>query len=68
MIHNWPRLGFSAGGPTQEELADGWFNEVIAEFYSLVLPYRFMKLTYQLKKLGCRSLDDLILEMVDLRR
>ncbi|CZR62658.1 uncharacterized protein PAC_12555 [Phialocephala subalpina] len=121
-IHNWPRLGFSISGPTQEELADGWFNEGIAEYYSLILPYRFgiwseeefirrmnirisgyytnpdrevknrdvqekfwkgghvnripyqrgfmcfMKLAYQLKKAGGRSLDELILEMVGLRR
>ncbi|RDW58754.1 hypothetical protein BP6252_13230 [Coleophoma cylindrospora] len=40
-VHNWPRLGFSAGGPTPEELADGWFNEGIAEYYSLFLPFRF---------------------------
>ncbi|RDW57755.1 hypothetical protein BP5796_12556 [Coleophoma crateriformis] len=37
----WPRLGFSAGEPTSEELADGWFNEGIAKYYSLFLPYRF---------------------------
>jgi len=40
-VHNWPRLGFSAGGPIPEELADSWFNEGIAEYYSLILPYRF---------------------------
>jgi predicted metalloprotease with PDZ domain len=121
-VHNWPRLGFSAGGPTPEELADGWFNEGIAEYYSLILPYRFgifseqdfirrlnirisgyytnpdravtnkdvqdrfwkgghvnripyqrgfmyfMKLAYQLKKRKARSLDELILRMVDLRK
>lgn len=40
-VHNWPRLGFSSGGPTAEELADGWFNEGIADYYSIFLPYRF---------------------------
>ena len=39
IVHNWPRLGFYTGGP--EDLADGWFNEGIAEYYSLVLPFRF---------------------------
>ncbi|KAK9777094.1 putative Peptidase M61 catalytic domain-containing protein [Seiridium cardinale] len=39
-VHNWPRLGHSVGGPTMEEMADGWFNEGIAEYYSLVLPFR----------------------------
>ncbi|RFU26542.1 hypothetical protein B7463_g9803, partial [Scytalidium lignicola] len=41
IVHNWPRLGFSKDGPTPEELADGWFNEGIAEYYSIILPYRF---------------------------
>lgn len=121
-VHNWPRLGHSVGGPTAEEMVDAWFNEGIAEYYSLVLPYRFgilsegeflqrvnirlsgyytnpdrgvvnkdvmglfwkgghvnripyqrglmyfLQLAYQLKKAGGRSLDDLILEMVDLRK
>lgn len=40
-VHNWPRLGHSPGGPTIEEMVDGWFNEGIAEYYSLILPYRF---------------------------
>lgn len=40
-VHNWPRLGHSPGGPTMEEMADGWFNEGIAEYYSLVLAFRF---------------------------
>ncbi|KAK6221089.1 hypothetical protein LQW54_001662 [Pestalotiopsis sp. IQ-011] len=120
-VHNWPRLGHSPGGPTLEEMADGWCNEGIAEYYSLVLPYRlgvfseddfvrrlnirisgyytnpdrdiknrdvqarfwtgalvsripyqrgfvyFLSLAYQLKKAGGRSLDQLILEMMDLR-
>lgn len=120
-MHNWPRLGFSANGPKPEELFDAWFNEGIAEYYSLILPYRFgifseeefisrlnirisgyytnpdrgiknkdvqdrfwksghankipyergfmyvLKLAYQLKKAKGRSLDDLILQMVDLR-
>lgn len=39
IVHNWPRLGFTTGGP--EDLVDGWFNEGIAEYYSLVLPYRY---------------------------
>ena len=39
IVHNWPRLGFTTGGP--EDLVDGWFNEGIAEYYSLILPYRF---------------------------
>ncbi|ETS75349.1 hypothetical protein PFICI_12293 [Pestalotiopsis fici W106-1] len=121
-IHNWPRLGHSAGGPTLEEMADGWWNEGIAEYYSLFLPFRFgvfteqdfvrrlnihisgyytnpdrqvknkdiqsrfwagghvnripyqrgmmyfLLLAYQLKKSGGRSLDELILEMIHLRR
>lgn len=120
-VHNWPRLGHSKGGPTAEEVVDAWFNEGIAEYYSLILPYRFrissddefierfnirlsgyytnpdrtvvnkdvmglfwkgghinripyqrgfmyfLRLAYQLKKANGRSLDDLILEMVDLR-
>lgn len=120
-VHNWPRLGHSVGGPTAEEIVDAWFNEGIAEYYSLMLPYRFgifseeefierfnirlsgyytnpdrgvlnkdvmglfwkgghvnripyqrgfmyfLQLEYQLKKAGERSLDDLILDMVDLR-
>jgi predicted metalloprotease with PDZ domain len=41
IVHNWPRLGFSAGGPTPAELADEWFNEGIADYYSLMLTYRF---------------------------
>ena len=41
LVHNWPRLGFSVNGPTPEELADGWFNEGIADYYSLVLPFQF---------------------------
>lgn len=44
-VHNWPRLGHSAGGPTMEEMADGWYNEGIAEYYSLILPYRFGVIT-----------------------
>ncbi|KAK6079061.1 hypothetical protein SCUP234_05987 [Seiridium cupressi] len=40
MVHNWPRLEHSVGGPTTEEMANGWFNEGIAEYYSLVLPIR----------------------------
>lgn len=121
IVHNWPRLGFSIGGPTKEELADGWFNEGIAEYYSLILPYRFgvfteddfvrrfnnrlsayytnpdrhvpnhevpdkfwrpghvdripyqrgfmyfVSLCYQLRQAGKQSLDDLILNMVELR-
>lgn len=43
IIHNWPRLGFTTGGP--EDLIDGWFNEGIAEYYSLILPYIFNILT-----------------------
>ena len=39
IVHNWPRLDFYTGGP--EDLADGWFNEGIAEYYSLTLPLRF---------------------------
>ncbi|KAL1981355.1 hypothetical protein VTN96DRAFT_2746 [Rasamsonia emersonii] len=39
IVHNWPRLGFTTGGP--EDLVDSWFNEGIAEYYSLILPYRF---------------------------
>ena len=39
IVHNWPFLGFYTGGP--EDLADGWFNESIAEYYSLILPFRF---------------------------
>ena len=39
IVHNWPRLGFTTGGA--EDLVDGWFNEGIAEYYSLILPYRF---------------------------
>lgn len=120
-VHNWPRLGHSAGGPTAEEVVDAWFNEGIAEYYSLILPYRFgvfseedfierfnvrlsgyytnpdrgvvnkdvmglfwkgghvnripyqrgfmyfLQLAYQLKKAKGRSLDDLILDMLDLR-
>lgn len=46
-VHNWPRLGHSPGGPTMEEMADGWFNEGIAEYYSLILPYRFGIFTEQ---------------------
>lgn len=121
-VHNWPRLGHSPGGPTLEEMADGWWNEGIAEYYSLVLPYRlgvidendfvrrlnirisgyytnpdrdiknkdvqgrfwtgalvsripyqrgfvyFLSLAHQLKKAGGRSLDQLILAMIDLRK
>ncbi|KUJ09670.1 uncharacterized protein LY89DRAFT_690119 [Mollisia scopiformis] len=121
-VHNWPRLGFSGDYPTPEELADGWFNEGIAEYYSIILPYRFgifseqelirrlnirisgyytnpdlevknkdvqdrfwngghvnripyqrgfmyfMQLAYKLKKANARSLDNIILDMVDLRR
>ncbi|EED15753.1 conserved hypothetical protein [Talaromyces stipitatus ATCC 10500] len=43
IVHNWPRLGFTTGGP--EDLIDGWFNEGIAEYYSLILPYIFSILT-----------------------
>ena len=39
ITHNWPRLGFYTGGP--EDLVDGWWNEGIAEYYSLILPLRF---------------------------
>jgi predicted metalloprotease with PDZ domain len=39
IVHNWPRLGFTTGGP--QDLVDGWFNEGIAEYYSLILPYLF---------------------------
>ncbi|KAF3391054.1 hypothetical protein DPV78_011115 [Talaromyces pinophilus] len=39
IVHNWPRLGVTTGGP--EDLIDGWFNEGIAEYYSLILPYLF---------------------------
>ncbi|MCJ1333681.1 hypothetical protein MMC10_010381 [Thelotrema lepadinum] len=38
IVHNWPRLDFYTGGP--EDLADGWYNEGIAEYYSLILPLR----------------------------
>jgi predicted metalloprotease with PDZ domain len=121
-VHNWPRLGHSPDGPTLEEMADGWWNEGIAEYYSLFLPFRFgifpehdfvdrlnihisgyytnpdrdvknkdiqrrfwagghvnripyqrglmyfMLLAYQLNKAGGRSLDQLVLEMLNLRR
>ena len=39
IVHNWPLLGRYTGGP--EDFADGWFNEGIAEYYSLILPFRF---------------------------
>uniref|UniRef100_A0A093V2Y7 Peptidase M61 catalytic domain-containing protein n=1 Tax=Talaromyces marneffei PM1 TaxID=1077442 RepID=A0A093V2Y7_TALMA len=43
IVHNWPRLGFTTGGP--EDLIDGWFNEGIAEYYSLILPFVFGVMT-----------------------
>ncbi|CAN8103297.1 unnamed protein product [Discula destructiva] len=46
-VHNWPRLGHSPGGSTTEEMADGWYNEGIADYYSLILPYRFVVLAEQ---------------------
>ncbi|KAF3018835.1 hypothetical protein E8E14_005574 [Neopestalotiopsis sp. 37M] len=102
-VHNWPRLGHSVGGPTMEEMADGWWNEGIAEYYSLFLPFRFGLFTEEdfirrlnihisgyytnpdrhiknkdiqsrfwagghLKKAGGRSLDELVSEMIHLRR
>ncbi|MCJ1386607.1 hypothetical protein MMC17_009733 [Xylographa soralifera] len=39
IVHNWPRLGVTTGGPG--DIVDGWFTEGIAEYYSLILPYRF---------------------------
>ncbi|MCJ1395906.1 hypothetical protein MMC18_008792, partial [Xylographa bjoerkii] len=45
IVHNWPRLGLTTGGP--EDMVDGWFTEGIAEYYSLILPYRFGIFTEQ---------------------
>jgi hypothetical protein len=119
-VHNWPRIGPTTG--TIEDYKDGWFNEGIAEYYSLILPHRFgifteeelieklnlrvsnyytnpdrhvlnkdianlfwkpghvnkvpyergllyfLRLSYELQKANHRPLDDLILDMLQLRR
>jgi len=39
LVHNWPRMGLLTGD--MGDFKDGWFNEGIADYYSVVLPYRF---------------------------